>query len=223
MKYILQNSKSDYYKTVDSLIKKRKTEILSFFNSDEIDLTFNIYIYNSIEDLVNGLSERGFSKEPDYMCACQKDIDNSLNFFEPKDNPNDNEWSKEEYEMVIFHELIHGIQFLLFGSTPEWLNEGIAKYLDGTYSRGIKWLLENYINNAPIPNQREIENEFGMHGYDSYDYAYLMVSYLIETIGKDKLIEILKDIKQLDNYKDNLLNDAIKYYNRKCLLNVNCN
>ena len=56
---------------------------------------------------------------------------------------------------TIFHELIHGIQFTLFGSTPEWLNEGIAKYLDGTYSKGIKWLLDNYINNNPIPKNKD--------------------------------------------------------------------
>jgi len=215
MKYILQNNKSNYYRTIDLIIKKGKNKIFSFFNSQEIDLPFNIYIYNNIEDLVKGLEKRGFEKNPDYMCACHKDEDNSLNFFEPKDNPSDKEWSKEEYEKVVFHELIHGIQFTLFGTTPEWLNEGIAKYLDGTYSKGIKWLLENYINNSVIPNQSEIENEFGMHDYDSYDYAYLMVSYLIETRGKEKLIEMLKDTKQLDNYRDNLLNNAIRYYNNK--------
>ena len=216
----MQNNNSDYYKTIDFIINKRKKEIFSFFKSNEIDLPFNVYIYNTIEDLVKGLRERGFNKEPAYMCACHKDSDNSLNFFEPKDNPDDKEWSKEEYEKVIFHELIHGIQFLLFGTTPEWLNEGIAKYLDGTYSKGIKWLLENYINNSIMPNQSEIENEFGMHDYDSYDYAYLMVSYLIETNGKEKLIEILQDIKQLDSCIENLLNNAIKYYNNKYELDV---
>ena len=95
---------------------------------------------------------RGFDKNPDYMCACHKDEDNSLNFFEPKDNPNENDWSKEEYKKIIFHELIHGIQFTIFGTTPEWINEGIAKYLDGTYSKGIEWLLDNYINNNEIPS-----------------------------------------------------------------------
>ena len=184
-------------------------------------LPFSIYIYNTIEDLVKGLRDRGFDKDPDYMCACHKDKDNSLNFFEPKDNPSDKEWSKEEYEKVIFHELIHGIQYILFGTTPEWINEGIATYLDGTYSKGIKWLLENYINNSSIPNQNEIVNEFGMHNYDSYDYAYLMVSYFIETKGKKKLLEVLKDTKQLDNCKDNLLINAIEYYNNKYELTTN--
>jgi hypothetical protein len=215
MKYIIQNSESNYSQVIDTIISNRKSEIFSFFNSKEIDLPFNIYIYDSIEELANGLAKRGFKNDPDYMCACHKDEDNSLNFFEPKDNPSENEWSKEEYKNVIFHELIHGIQFSLFGSTPEWLNEGIAKYLDGTYSKGIKWLLDNYINNNIIPNQAEIENEFGMHEYDSYVYAFVMVSYLIDTLGKDNFINVLKNKEQIEIVKEGLLNKSINYYNEK--------
>ena len=215
MKYIIQNSNSNYSQVIDSIIESRKNEIFDFFNVKEFELPFNIYIYDSIEELVNGLRKRGFKKDPDYMCACHKDEDNSLNFFEPKDNPGENEWSKEEYESVVFHELIHGIQFTLFGTTPEWLNEGIAKYLDGTYSKGINWLLDNYINNNPVPNQKEIENEFGMHEYDSYDYAYLMVSYLIDTLGKDGFVNILSNKEQFEIEKEDLLNRSIDYYNKK--------
>lgn len=212
MKYIVQNNDSNYKNEINKIIQERKKIIFDFFNSEEIDIPCYIYIYDSIESLVAGLKNRGFKKEPDYMCACHKDEDNSLNFFEPKEKPNNNEWSKEEYKLVIFHELIHGIQYTLFGSTPEWLNEGIAKYLDGTYSKGIKWLMKNYINNHPIPNQEELENEFGKHDYDSYIYAYLMVSYLIDTLGKDSFIELLKDKEKLNNFKTNLLIKSINYY-----------
>ena len=38
--------------------------------------------------------------------------------------------------------------------------------------------------------------------YDSYDYVYLMINYLIDILGKDKFIEILK-------YKE-----KIKFYQR---------
>ena len=152
MRYIVQNKDSNYIQTINDIINDRKNNIFLFFNSKEVALTFNIYVYDSIEELVNGLRKRGFKDFPDYMCACHKDEDNSLNFFEPKDNPNENDWSKEEYKKVIFHELIHGIQFTIFGTTPEWINEGIAKCLDGTYSKGIEWLLDNYINNNEIPS-----------------------------------------------------------------------
>ncbi len=215
MKYIMQNKQSEYYRIIDDIIQKRKKEILSFFNSSEIALPFTIYVYDSIDDLIKGLNVRGFNKNPPYICACHKDEDNSLNFFEPKDNPSADEWSKEEYERVIFHELVHGIQYTLLGSIPEWLSEGIAKYLDGTYVKGIKWLLEKHINKKPIPSQREIEEEFGMHEYDSYDYAYLMVSYLIDTLGKDKFLKVLRKKEQIDFIKQDLLIKAINYYNKK--------
>lgn len=211
--YIVENEKSNYKDEINNIILSNKEDIFDFFNSPDLELSFNVYVYKDIDSLVKGLKERGFNNIPSYMCACQKDEDNSLNFFEPKDNPNRNEWSKEEYKNVIFHELIHGIQFQLFGKTPEWLNEGIAKYLDGTYENGVKYLLDNYVNNKEVPNQYEIENEFGCHDYDSYIYAYLMVSYIIDTKGKDYLIELLKDEKKLEVEKNNLLDCAINYYN----------
>lgn len=211
--YIVENEKSNYKDEINNIILSNKEDVFDFFNFPDLELSFNVYVYKDIDSLVKGLKERGFNNIPSYMCACQKDEDNSLNFFEPKDNPNRNEWSKEEYKNVIFHELIHGIQFQLFGKTPEWLNEGIAKYLDGTYENGVKYLLDNYVNNKEVPNQYEIENEFGCHDYDSYIYAYLMVSYIIDTKGKDYLIELLKDEKKLEVEKNNLLNCAINYYN----------
>ena len=211
--YIVENEKSNYKDEINNIILSNKEDVFDFFNSPDLELSFNVYVYKDIDSLVKGLKERGFNNIPSYMCACQKDEDNSLNFFEPKDSPNRNEWSKEEYKNVIFHELIHGIQFQLFGKTPEWMNEGIAKYLDGTYENGVKYLLDNYVNNKEVPNQYEIENEFGCHDYDSYIYAYLMVSYIIDTKGKNYLIELLKDEKKLEVEKNNLLDCAINYYN----------
>ena len=215
MNYIKENKNSNYDLVIEKIFNDRKKEIFSFFNSAEIDLPFNIYIYNSLENLVDGLRKRGFSKDPDYMCACMKDRDKSLNFFEPKDDSNYDEWHKEEYKSVIFHEFVHGIQYTIFGITPEWVNEGIAKYLDGTYHKGIKYLMENYINKIPIPDQREIEEEFGFHDYDSYDYAFIMISYIIEFYGRNYLLELLKDSNKLNIEKIGLLNRAINYYNRK--------
>lgn len=215
MKLIVENNNSNYKDRVLNIINKKKNEIYDFFDKSLDELPFNVYIYDSSESMVEGLKKRGFGEFPGYMCACHKDKDNSLNFFKPKANPNSDEWSKDEYDNVIFHELVHGIQFSLFGSNYEWFNEGIAKYLDGTYKSGIKYLLENYINTTDIPNQEEIENEFGMHDYDCYDYAYIMVSYLLDNLGKEGFIELVQDENKIDNIKGNLLSNSIDYYNVK--------
>lgn len=156
----MQNKNSTYSNEIIKLINEKSKEVFEFFNSEIIDFPCTVYVYDSIESLVNGLKIRGFKDLPDYMCACQKDEDNSINYFEPKDNPNSDEWSKEEYKKVIFHEFIHAVQYNLFGTLPEWLTEGTAKYLDGTYKNGINYLLENYINVIPIPEQLELENKY---------------------------------------------------------------
>jgi hypothetical protein len=38
MRYIIQNSNSNYKNVIDSIIKNKKKEILYFFNSEEIEL-----------------------------------------------------------------------------------------------------------------------------------------------------------------------------------------
>ena len=185
-KYFCTNRDVNYKDDIEKILQDRKNEILSFFEVDDNgQFNFNIYVYDNISDLVSGLKSRGYKDDmPDYMCACYKDEDNSLNFFEPLDDACDNEWTKDEYKMVIFHEEIHGVQSVIYGRQAEWLTEGVAKYLDGTYNKGVKYLLDTHINKNNIPSMYELENEFGKHDYDSYDYAYLMVSYLIETLGK---------------------------------------
>ena len=215
MKFIQTNRNLEYKNEIIEIINARKKEIFDFFYKEELKLNFNIYLYDTIEELTREMKKRGFNDDPDYMCACFKDEDNSLNLFEPKDNPNEQEWTKEEYKTVIFHELIHAITYSLYGTLPEWLCEGIAKYLDGTYSKGIKWLFENYIHKTLIPKQIEIENEFGKHNYDSYDYAYVMVSYLIETLGQDRFNQMLEFKEILKQESENLLLKAICYYNIK--------
>ena len=75
--------------------------------------------------------------------------------------------------------------------------------------------MDNYINNNSIPDQNEIENDFGMHEYDSYDYAYLMVSYLIDTLGKNNFINLLRNKEQIEIVKKDLLKKSISYFNTK--------
>lgn len=215
-KYFCTNRNNNYQYEVEQILTSKKQEILDFFYvKDNGQFNFNIFIYDTIDDLIDGMKNRGFDKMPDYMCACYKDEDNSLNFFEPKDNSNENEWSKEEYKDVIFHEEIHAIQSIIYGNQPEWLTEGVAKYLDGTYSKGIKWLLNESVNKIDIPSMYELENEFGMHEYDSYDYSYLMVSYLIEILGKDNFLVAIKSRKIIKKLSNNLVTTAVDYYNKK--------
>lgn len=218
-KYICFNRTDDFSNIVRGIIDTRKQEILDFFEvEDDGRFNFNVYIYDSQEELVTGLKERGFSEDPPHMCACSKDEDHSLNYFEPEDKPVDvNSWSKEEYLKgnVIFHEEIHGIQSYIYGKQPEWLTEGVAKYLDGTYSKGIPYLLKNYISKDQVPSMSELVSEFGWHQdtYDAYDYAYLIVSYLIDVNGKSGFVKSIYDSNYLKKLEDSdVVQIAVSYY-----------
>ena len=94
-KYYCFNRTSSYKDRIESVIQKKKGEVFDFFEVDNNqELNFNIYVYNSVSDLVLGMKNRGFSEMPDYMCACQKDEDNSINFYEPSDEYLENDWCK---------------------------------------------------------------------------------------------------------------------------------
>ena len=211
--YICTSKTEKYVNRVEAVIRESKKSILDFVQvEDKGQFNFKIYIYDTIEDLKKNLKERGFKDSPDHLCACFKDEDNSINLFEPKENPSPNEWDKNEYDLVIYHELIHAIQYTIYGHQPEWLTEGIAKYLDGTYKRGVKWLLQNYIKKIPIPEMRELEEEFGFHDYDSYDYAYIIVSYLLETLGKERFLKFIENANTISALSENLVEKSINYY-----------
>ena len=54
-----------------------------------------------------------------------------------------------------------------------------------------------------------------MHNYDSYAYAYIMVSYLFENLDKQDFLELVKDKTNVDKIKDSLLTNSINYFNEK--------
>lgn len=222
--YICTNRTKEYKNRVENIINNSKKEILDFFEfSDDSRFNFNVYIYDTNEELVKGLQTRGFKKDPDYMCACTKGEDHSLNFYEPLDK-SDVDWIKDEYDKVIYHELIHGIQHYIYGKQPEWLTEGIAKYLDGmykeemiyshledTYSNELEYVLKEKIDVDNPLSMNELVNEFNES--ISYYHSYLIVSYLIEIEGKSEFIKKIYDnnyIKELENR--DLINESINYY-----------
>lgn len=236
-RYIFTNRNEEYRNTGkkfnDHIIEELasgKKEILDFFNyTGEDNFKFNVYIYDDNKSLVNGLRERGFSKDPDYMIACSKDIDHSLNFFEPT-----NDDDRYENSNVVFHELVHGIQGYIYGEQPEWLCEGVAKYLDGTYKKGMEYLFREWISigvseRGELPTMHELHYEFGEHQtdhFDAYDFSYMIVNYLIEKEMNDNNIDKksaekifvnnIKSKEYIKSLEDNeIVVDAYNYYNEK--------
>jgi hypothetical protein len=212
----------DYIRHIDRLLERSKLELFEWFEKPTETCRVKTYIYKDLSSLRIGLKRRYNKDYPPYMVACMVDeeenIHRCINIYEPPIT-SDESYTRREYNQVVFHELIHYITDLLFGKLPEWLTEGIALYLDGSYKQDITNLL-NKINTYQIPdistmkdNTFILEDEQGNTLYNGYDISYIMIRYIIETLGKDYLLTLMKNKKQIQLVEQTTLTDAIDYFN----------
>lgn len=99
-----------------------------------------------------------------------------------------------DFPLVLAHEIAHIFIAQLYGfKCPVWLNEGIAGYVAGQYK------------NKVIREDR-IQGFEALHGYGfwnehpNYNQAYLFTSFLLENMGKDKLLEFCTQLGEKDTY-----------------------
>lgn len=220
---IIIDASNEYAFHLDKLIERSKNEIFTWFNKPNEDCKVKIFLYKDLNHLVSGLKARGFKDYPDYMCACmidedcQNNISRSINLFDPTTSLST--FTKKEYDYIVYHELIHYITNYLFGSLPEWLTEGIAKYLDHSYKEDLTNLMLNYINNYEIPDIQQmcdlnfVKKEKGRTIYDGYDLSYLMIRYIIEIYGKDFLLTLMQENNLSSFDAQKCLTEAIDYFN----------
>jgi hypothetical protein len=111
----------------------------------------------------------------------------------------DNTYSDERYAALLEHELSHCFMDILTKNyrKPLWLVEGLAIYLSGQ----LQWYKK------PEKLEKFLES-FDKQGEKIYSESGFAVNFLIEKYGKDKIIELLK---QLSNRPDeNKFNEIFK-------------
>lgn len=229
------DASKSYSLYVDKVLERSKQEIISWFNISNLDFKVTTYIYKDKDSLRLGLRRHYLKEYPSYLEACMIDQDESLginrsiNIYEPNDKGNNKSYSKKEYNQVIFHELVHYITDILFGKLPEWLTEGIAKLLDGSYQEDLTSLMKNHINNYVVPEVSNMKGDFfciinpnyqeeqstAQYIYNGYDFSYIMVRYIIEFYGKDYLFELMKNKESIIQVQQSILIEAINYFNAK--------
>lgn len=213
----------EYILHVDKVLERSKLEIIEWFHHPYQEFKVKAFIYKDIPSLVEGLHRRGFGPYPEYMNACmidediQNGIERSINLYEPSIKGSETEYSRKEYNNVIFHELIHYITDMYYGKLPEWLTEGIAKYLDGTYKEDLTNLMST-IKTYEIPDISTMQGDsFVLSSnektiYNGYDLSYIMIRYIIEVYGKDYLFTLMQNKEQIDKIAQSTLIEAIEYF-----------
>lgn len=201
-------------KQISDLMEMKLKDIYEFYEiKNDKKLQGEVYLFDSLHEMKKYLDDNNIYElehQPSYMTSCERE--RKLYLLTPKDKIFD-DYTKDDYDRIIYHEEIHLVTELVFGYLPEWLNEGIAKYLDGTYKKGMKSLFENYINNYRIPDLEQIDGDtFVTDDYDGYDLCYVLVSYIIDVNGKDKLLNLVNNKTLIERVSTKDLNLALDYY-----------
>ncbi len=223
------DTSKEYILHIDKLLERSKQEILDFFQVPYQEFKVTTYIYKDNESLREGLKRRGIGLYPAHMVACQVDEDTkrnikrSINLYEPPTKSN-NSYNKKEYDQCVYHELVHYITDMLFGKLPEWITEGIATQLDGSYKKDITNLIKNIIE-YEIPNINDMKGDFFVYIinnpenpqekktiYNGYDLSHLMIRYILEVYGRDYLLDLLRNKEMIKEVEQTILVEAIEYY-----------
>ncbi len=110
------------------------------------------------------------------------------------------------------HELTHWIvgqlTFNDYGAgLPTWLDEGLATYGEGPLSPDYAAGLSYAIKNNQLISVRSLSSPFSaipQQAYISYGESNSIVTFLIRTYGKEKMVQLLNVFKQGSRYDDSL-------------------
>ncbi|MEM9776721.1 MAG: peptidase MA family metallohydrolase, partial [Chloroflexota bacterium] len=113
--------------------------------------------------------------------------------------PDQEEWKSQ----VVPHELVHlvvgELMFNCYGVwLPTWLNEGLARYGERNIESRDLSQFQSVLEAGELPPLKTLAVSFSAFGADasvSYTQSYIIVKYLIDTYGSDKMAELLNTVK----------------------------
>jgi len=205
------------------------------YSSDDIEIAYEkkvlIEAYNLNKDFVKieipkfdikiiysrkKFDEIWGSKTLDYVSAFTKD--DNIVIFSYGVFDKETKWKKEKFKEASIHEINHLFYQELRNDEydPLWLSEGLATFVQHDKKKF------NYKEKFKIKKEI-LEQSFEDMTIESYQIFTLFIEYLILEFGRDKILELIKGLKdgeKLDNlfqkiYKksfDGLIEDGNRYH-----------
>jgi hypothetical protein len=119
-------------------------------------------------------------------------------------SPNDLAFGQRAVPHELTHWIVHQITFNDYGAgLPTWLDEGLATYGEGSLSPDYQAALNYAIKNNQLISLRSLSSPFSAvaeQAYISYGESNSIVTFLIETYGKDKMNQLLEVFHQGSTY-----------------------
>ena len=166
------------------LINEKFKFLVSFFNFEPGDVFIEVLPLNAFERYYE--LERG--KKPDFFVVGSA-LNNGLIIILDKEDFEKKEHKPEEFERVILHELAHiFVRRILWPKQMyTWIEEGICEHLSfGDFPPRLK----------KIVSFEEIETPEGWRKHNAYQQAKEFFNYLSKNYGKEKIPELLIEIKK---------------------------
>jgi hypothetical protein len=114
--------------------------------------------------------------------------------------PNELDWGKRALAHELGHMVTHQITFSPYGALlPTWLDEGLAMHAEGEPDPYLQSVLEKAITQQKLISVRSLSSPFSAkpeEAYISYAESQSLVEFLIQNHGKDKMLHLLKLMKE---------------------------
>jgi hypothetical protein len=118
------------------------------------------------------------------------------------------DWGQRAIAHELTHWIVGQITFNDYGAgLPTWLDEGLATYGEGPLSTQYQTALKSAIKNNQLMSVRSLSSPFSAiaeQAYISYGESNSIVTFLIQTYGKDKMVQLLNVFHQGSGYDEAL-------------------
>jgi len=176
-------------KILEEMYKKAMKELNEFYELNwEYNLP-NVIILESREELNNFWGE----KTEDWLVAFAEKQTTFILSRENYEKESSHKYSYEEYFSTLKHELGH----LFFGNlskgkeNPLWFNEGIQVFITGKLK-----------SKKPIKKFSKFIGYYSKWDKNAYNESGFAVEFLVTKFGKNKLINLIKGLSQIESEEE---------------------
>ena len=185
------------------LMQASQTAVANLNQLSGAELTdpVKLYIYNSAQDLQGALI---FAQEWTGGVAFSEYDTVAIGI---GTSAADLTWGKTTIAHELTHVIIGQVTENPYGGLPTWLNEGLAMVAEGPLNVSFTSVLQQAESQHTLISVRSLASPFSVYGdiaYLAYAESDEITSYLINTYGRDKMLQLLHVFAQGSTY-DNAL------------------
>ena len=118
------------------------------------------------------------------------------------------DWGLRTIVHELTHLVIHRMTYNPYLDLPVWLDEGLAMYMEGPLTQNFTHYLSQAVENDTLISVRSLASPFSAYAdksYLSYAESYSLVSMLIDTYGREKMLHLLTVMANGTDYDEAFL------------------